>query len=235
LTTFGGQTIPPIFGGGAALGLIFLRGAGAWFNTVQADGHGDTPLPFPARQVGDELLVFQTGIGATSTPLEIAEWTAFAGTGGGSLNLWHRIATNDASDTFTIRSTFSGNSLNQMASFGNLNQLGLTGVASGTLTTGNSIDWDILTMAAGAIADTMALAFFNRVIASANVGLSVTDNTGLNLIGSQFQNAAGRTSWCGWSWRFDAVAASTPTVEQGYTPDPVSADQITRYFRFVST
>ena len=232
MTTFGGSTIPPIFGGGAAQGVIFLRGVGDVFETNNLDGHPNTNIPQPSIVVGDQLYVFATGVGAV--PSSGVDWTSVVAFGG-SLVFWARVADGTASDEFTVSAAFTGMSNCQMASFGNLNQLGLTGLLAGTLTSNSANDWNIVGIAAGAVNDTLVIAACMRTIATFQVGITETDNTGLTLIGADSRADGTRTIWDLWSFRFDAVPASTVSVEQSYTPDPVTATQLLRYMRFVST
>jgi len=231
MTTFGGQTIPPLFG--STQDAIFLRGVGAVFETDQGDGHASTNIPQPAINVGDALMVLATGIG--SVPSSGAGWIATVPSFGGSMVLWRRTADGTAADEFEVNVGFTGMSNCQMASWGNANNLGLDVESVGLLTSDNIADWNILSIAGVGSNDTMVLCCCVRVRALLLGGVTGTDNSGLILLGENSRSATTRTIWDLWSFRFDKTPQSAPAVEQSYTPDPTTATALTRYLRFIST
>ncbi len=228
--------IDPIYakrnGGGAPIG---VRGAGVWFQTEDGDGHPNTAIGFPARQAGDELQVIQFGVGSTSTPLEIGEWTALSPAMGGSLTVWRRLATGDAFDTFTVKASFTGMSSNQMISIyqpvGQVLSVENTSVLESSF---GSI-WNINAMAATAEPDTFCIQYAMRTRAKALAGLSVTNNN--DVIDNQQEQAwnyTTRTIWGFYATRFDAISGTTNAVANSYTP-PYDATQLSRYYRFKSS
>lgn len=215
--------------------LFALRDAGAWANFDQNDGHPNTPIVLPSREADDELFAFTFGNGVAA-PIEIANWLALAPLFGGGLVVWRRVATGDANDNFTVAAVSNFTGSYQIASFRIPVGTSLIQVANSVLTAGIGVnDWQITALAASTPFHSLVLAFFTRFSSNDQVGLTVTDNTTLTLIGSQAHSTAGglgRTVWGGWSFRIDVAPLATPAVDQGYTPAPVAADTFTRVFRF---
>jgi hypothetical protein len=103
MTTFGGQTIPPLFGGVAADG-IFIRSVGAPYFQPSNVALAATNLGLPAtRNPGDLLYVYsiQYSGGIPPQAPTAVEWTT-AGFGGGGINTSFRTATNDALDNYLV-------------------------------------------------------------------------------------------------------------------------------------
>ena len=102
--------------------LIFLRDTGDWYDK-SADG-GDVDIPLATmREVDDDLFVLTLSNFAEA--FAPAGWTQVQSftVGGlvGALKLFHRVATDDASDNFHIPVIASSkNRVAQMASFGNI-------------------------------------------------------------------------------------------------------------------
>jgi hypothetical protein len=230
------EGITPIYTRNAAAGPLGLRGVGDWLVFDAGDGHPNTPVPQPPIVAGDRLEVITIGVGATPSPVEIAEWTVRSGLGGGSLNVWFRQATGDADDTFTVPATFVGQCMCQMASFFQPAGQSFVLEQSGVLTDNFANDWDIDGIGTTAEPDTIVLGYYMRARALFLPGLTASDNTSMITLGTQVRTDAAPLSamWGGWSYRFDAVSTSVPMAEQGYTPDPTTATQITRVLRYKS-
>ena len=245
-TTFGGATIPPLLGGGV-IAPLNLRGVGAATILPRNDGHADTPVAKPVRVAGDMLFTYANAVpGAGMLPIasEVANWTAASPANliDGGITYFFRVATNDSDDDFTCRSTSTNaNFYTQMASFANTSAGILTIDQTGTLNNDGPVsDWELKALGTSVTVLTLVIAWYYFTIINSNVSpLTVVDNTGgegFQTIGTGSTSGGGaaQTSWFGWSWRVDtATGLAAALVEQGYTPDPTSAFNFTRYIRYV--
>lgn len=234
-TTFGGSTVPPLFGGGGG-DAIGLRDTAVWTVFDSGDGHPDTLIPFPNRRAGDELQVFVISSGLGPQPVEITEWTVQVGTGGISMNVWTRTATNNSDDNFSVPAAFTGPTMLVMASFFQPAGQSFSRDNNGMVFDNFGSDWDINGIATTANPNTIVIAYFMRSLSDNISGLSATDQTGLNLISTNtdVDPVFPMAFWAGWSWRFDAISQVVVGVEQAYLPDPIDATQITRILRWQS-
>ena len=218
MTTFGGRTVPPLFGGDAPLGFE-LRDAGPVTLFLRLDGHPDTAIVLPDRKVDDILIAYwaQDPGGMPNVP----GWTMMIPTQSNN-NLFTRQATNDANDAFIIPATQTDAIFAQVASFNNPLANGVTSVSSSTTRTGNRVDWILTSLAASALLDTLIISRVWRLSVGGGVGLTETDNLiaeGFQTVGKGGDGSGSRNFHGMWSWRNDPDAGLiVPLVDQGYAP-----------------
>lgn len=127
MTTFGGATIPPIFGGGSSaptMGYSFTAASAALVTPdSQALTQAQRTITAPARSVGDLLMLLSVSYGAYPTPRTptFAIWATKNGTqfAANSVNclISIRIATGDAQDDCFVGSLGHVGNIAQVLSF----------------------------------------------------------------------------------------------------------------------
>lgn len=231
MTTFGGHTIPPLFGGGE-LGFV-LRDAAAISLFINGDGHPNTNIALPVRKIDDILVVFWgEDAGGQPTP---TGWTKTIPVAASS-NMFTRQATNDASDNFTVPASRTGSMFVQMASFNNPLKNGFVFVNSGSEARGIKGLWLIQPIGAVGDLNTLIIAKAWRENLDTEPGaLSETDNLiaeGFETIGKGGSRGGGRIVHGLWSWRNDTGAGiAVPLTDQGFTP-AYSQFVVTQSIRF---
>lgn len=240
MTTFGGQTVPPIFGGAAALDLIFLRGAGTFYNK-DIDGTG-VDLVQPAINVNDDLFVFVNS--AFFEPIVNAGWTQVLTYNVGACEIFHRVADGTATDDFAMPATASTrNRFAQMASFGNSDPGSppdeLTLIQTGTIQdgpAGASDVWPFFAITAGGDPTDTFIIYFSFKLRTllGGVGLAVTDNPNINPIGSiaYSQAAPAEMQWLSWGYQFQAASVSLPAGSMTYAPLTTGGVIMSQYTRW---
>lgn len=251
MTTFGGQTVPPLFGGGGGAppaGKIFIRSTANFYNSI-FDGGLQQAIPNPPTvNIGDDLFVYwnETRGGTFAGPLGGGWAVNMAGSAPvfGDTQLWHRIADGTALDNFTLPADpGTAARFAQMVCIGNddtpdtifVSQTGTPAGSTGT-------DWDVNSISAGFVMnDTCIFCCCMRQLEDTGgiISLSVInqDPSGMQVIGEQTGSVliGGITIsnlWVWWGFLFQQISAALPAFEQGYLPDPLSAGQWTNYQRY---
>ena len=226
MTTFGGATIPPLFGGSPAIGLI---GIGASIQSTQAIPIlVNTPVPKPTYSPGDTLIVSAYCFSGATGPLalEIANWILVAGAfPGGTQNLWYRQATGTAADDFTVAPRTPGfvsvQAFFQMASFRTRSGTGLVWNNSGTLQNAPIATFPIPAIVAGALTDTLIISqAYKSGFSGAVFPVTLSPIPGATPLGSfvvgelvTFQTY----SWSTWGFTIQGAPAIDPAVDIPYT------------------
>jgi len=246
MTTFAGNTIPPIFGG--AKDPIFIRSvAPAYF----VDGDGAIPandLDKPTLKVNDLLVVFAYQASGNMLPniATSANWTTILSLPGGAVDILSNRASGNATDDYSTDSRAAGGvghpAYVQMISLAS----GVTGkrvvhIQNGPTNTAVNTDFDIFAMTVGPdINNTFVMGVHGRfdfnLTAFANP--EVDDISGMNQIAKQTTRII-RTafptqflySWIGWAGIYQAVSSAVPLQNLPYIPN-LAADNRNSYLRF---
>ena len=234
MTTFGGQTIPPLFGGGAVADLIFLIGFGAPQNYDELVATTGANLDKPATNAGDTLFVFANLSDALGAPTQ-SGWTALTGIlNNNQGRIYTRIADDTADDNFSWAAGLFSNGVAIFAAFGTTPGFFLEHSVSNTLFSATNTAWGINNLLAGAANDTLVFCLMSRSAQGIGGAFSVTNSVDIpnEIIGSgENHGAANHALWRFWGWEFEATPRAHPVDDQTYAPTQ-NASIRCRYARF---
>ena len=249
MTTFGGATIPPLFGGADA-DALFIRSVGLPFvGTTAGYPAGILPLP-PTIVAGDRLVAFSGGSGVGPTGVN---YTFRSNSGSpASGRIFDRIATNDINDNFNYNASainnIAGISLGQivcLASSDNLLTPTFSAIAGTYSVIGGEpiANFTMTSAVVGAVPNnTMVFgtyARYHQQIGNLTVPTIGQPTTLINL-SENAQNTptpVGRDNfaWMGWGYTFQAVSAAFVTEQIPFTPTNLAfglASASSQYVRY---
>ena len=234
MTTFGGQTIPPLFGGGADLiALLPGGGIGAVENYDQGTATTGLPIDAPAGiQAGDTQFVFSNlsdSLGAASTG-----WTTLTGIlNNNQGRIYTRIADETGDDDFFYAAAQFSNGTSIMAVFRTEPGFFLETQANNLQLQETNFDWDINSFGAG-LNDTLVFALMSRSGQGIGGAFTVGSNIDIaNIIQASGENhgAFNHALWRFWGWEFESTSRAHSAGDLDYTPDRNAAVK-TRFARF---
>lgn len=231
----GGKHAPGHFIGGAEGNLIFLRAVGAWY--IKIDDGSNVNIDLPVRQANDDLFVFVNSL--FTEALAPAGWTQVqthtVAAIVGAVQLFHRVATNDANDNFLIPAIVSvRNRVAQMAVFGNTDPMSppdsLAQIQSGPAFNTSQADLDYSAITAGADPSETFILFLATHF---RIGTSGAVTTPPNLDDDLEEIDSLATSQGApnndrinitWSWDYQDVSVSVPAGSIAYTVSEFGAN-----------
>lgn len=231
----GGKQGPGHYIGGTIGNLIFLRAVGEWY--IKIDDGSNVNIDLPVRQANDDLFVFVNSL--FTEALAPTGWTQVqthtVAAIIGAVQLFHRVASNDANDNFLIPAIVSvRNRVAQMAAFGNTDPNSppnfLTQIQSGSAFNTSQADLDYSAMIAGADPSetfVLFLATHFRIGESGAVTTSPNLDDDLaeidSLAVSQGLPNDDRINIT-WSWDYQDVSVSVPAGSIAYTVSQFGAN-----------
>jgi len=238
MTTFGGSTIPPIFGGASAFptsGPIFVRSVGAFYNSV-VDGVGEQDLPQPGITLDDDLFVLLNGNASTGSPVNAGDWTNLFSVSFNRFELFHRKATLTANDEFTI-AAHTSLQVGVMASLSNTDDITdtISQFQGGSINSDADDTWNVNAIANNVTEDPLAaiMLFCGRntttVVASPSVINAAPLATTIAQIG--VSQVGEGSVWLYWGFDYENPSIAYGAFVQGYAPTQ-GAVQWTQYQRY---
>jgi hypothetical protein len=233
MTTFGGQTIPPLFGG--AQDLIRLGGFGApqtYDESLATDGSN---LDKPATNAGDTLFVFAN----LSDPLGGGPvgWTALTGIiNNNQGRIYTRIADDTALDNFAWAAGQFSNGIAIFASFVTEPGFFLGNTVNNVQLQVTNTAWGINNFLAGN-GDSLVFCLMTRSAQGIGGAFSVDDDVDIaNVIIQSGENhgAFNHALWRFWGWEFEATSRAHSAGDLTYAPTQ-NASTKTRFARFELT
>ena len=233
-TSFGGSTVPPLFGGGggAPSGNIFIRSAGNIFTTLDGPVLATTVPDPPTVAVNDTLLMFISMNGFLFEAAANPGWTSSNFTpGDGAFENYSRLADGSASDTFNLPAGTLAVQAQTVAIGNLLGELGQLFVfQGGAINSASNANWDIFALNFGTgLADRANFAWFRHIRVQNTAVIPPAGTVGSNMpsrftqIGANAlsgQNTAGNQSrqlWYAWYFEYEAVTTALPAVNHDYT------------------
>jgi len=234
-------------------GAIQVRAAAAWFDS-SVHGTAEQDIPNPAGvQVGDTLfvLIAEAKLGAFAGPIApSAGWSVvasgIAAPAFGRYQLYWKVADGTGADVFRLPYDGAPAVPARIAQMVAITNDGYPGTALSmfdeTATyAASDADWDVATIGVGIHANNTALILVccrDAENATYPISGSVVDNNPetMETLGEHFVQRDTNPEdalWAGWYFIFQPTSAAMAAFEQGYAPDPTTADDSwTSYTRY---